>query len=175
LEFGFVKLLVVLLLSLPRVALSVTESEDPVEAVRCAEIRFSQSVENQDLEAFADSVDPDARFVSSTVLRGREAVVESWSKAFFGSGVEILWRPSVVEVLQSGELALSRGPYRMSRKAEDGSVQESWGRFNSTWRLNADGRWRVVFDAGGDVGMTPTEEERALLETDLCHQAKPGP
>lgn len=51
------------------------------------------------------------------------------------------WHPDVVEVLDSGELALSSGPVRLASGAEA-------GRFNSIWRKDADGQWRVVFDKG---------------------------
>jgi ketosteroid isomerase-like protein len=51
------------------------------------------------------------------------------------------WRPETVEVLESGTLALSSGP------VFDAAGQPI-GAFNSIWRLEADGRWRVVFDKG---------------------------
>ena len=47
----------------------------------------------------------------------------------------------VVEVLESGNLALSSGPVR-------NASGEEVGRFNSIWRKEADGTWRVVFDKG---------------------------
>jgi ketosteroid isomerase-like protein len=51
------------------------------------------------------------------------------------------WEPEHVEVLASGTLALSSGPVF----GRDGT---RIGTFNSVWRLEADGRWRVVFDKG---------------------------
>jgi len=54
------------------------------------------------------------------------------------------WEPAEVEVLDSGTLALSSGP-----------VHDPAGRligtFTSIWRLEAPGRWRIVFDKGGEV------------------------
>ena len=44
-------------------------------------------------------------------------------------------------VLDSGSLAPTSGPVTLP----DGSEA---GRFNSVWRLDADGEWRVVFDRG---------------------------
>jgi len=46
-----------------------------------------------------------------------------------------------VVVLESGRLALSSGPVTTA----DG---QSAGRFNSVWRKDDDGVWRVVFDKG---------------------------
>ena len=55
------------------------------------------------------------------------------------------WEPEVVEVLPSGTLAHSSGPV----KDPQGTVVAT---FNSVWRLEADGRWRVVFDKGCSAG-----------------------
>ncbi len=136
------------------------------QEVRCREIGFSQSVEKQDRELFASFIDPDARFVGNKVDRRPEAIAEAWAVFFTGDLPSIKWRPQIVEVLDSGDLALSRGPYRIIDNDENGDPREAWGTFNSVWRLNADGEWLVVFDAGSFPDETPTEEQRELLESD---------
>jgi ketosteroid isomerase-like protein len=75
----------------------------------------------------------------------------------------IRWRPSITEISQDGQLALSRGPYRVTATEDDGTHRESWGHFISTWRRNENGEWLVLFDSGGDSGMTPSDEEIAIL------------
>jgi ketosteroid isomerase-like protein len=145
-------------------ALAVTAVADPADEVRCREIGFSKSVENQDHERFASFVDPDARFFGGGVTRGREAIAEAWTVFFTGDLPSIKWRPKYIEVLENGKLALSRGPYRMLARGEDGEVVEQWGTFNSVWRLNPDGEWRVVFDAGGPLPEPPPADDRALLD-----------
>jgi ketosteroid isomerase-like protein len=131
--------------------------------VRCREIGFSKSVETLDIERFASFIDPDARFVSGAVMRGPEAISAAWSVFFEADAPLIVWRPKYVEVLEDGKLALTRGPYRMVTRDEDGKETEQWGTFNSVWRLNADGEWRVVFDAGGVLPAPPPPEDQALL------------
>ena len=49
---------------------------------------------------------------------------------------------------------------------EDGKRAEHWGTFNSVWRLNDDGQWRVVFDAGNPAAAAPDDATRALLDAD---------
>jgi len=132
--------------------------------VRCREIGFSRAAEQQDLDAFRRHVDADARFVSETVLRGVDAVAAAWTVFFQEDGPTIKWRPQIVEVLENGRLALSRGPYRVLTRDDDGNVVAQWGTFNSVWRLNADGAWRVVFDAGSPAATPPGDEVRALLD-----------
>ena len=139
---------------------------DLEQDVRCREIGFSKSVELQDRETFASYIDPDARFVGGKVDRGRDVITEAWAVFFTGDLPSIKWRPQIVEVLESGNLALSRGPYQIIDKDENGETREGWGTFNSVWRLDADGEWLVVFDAGSFPDETPTDEQRELLESD---------
>ena len=148
---------------------AATAAADLADDVRCREIGFSQSVENQDIDAFRSFIDADARFVGSGVLRGIDQIAEGWS-VFFKPGLPtIKWRPQIVEVLEDGNLALSRGLYISTAANADGDTVESWGTFNSIWRLNDDGAWRVVFDAGSPANGDPTEEARALLaQQDDC-------
>jgi ketosteroid isomerase-like protein len=143
-----------------------TASADLTDDVRCREIGFSQSVENQDIDAFRSFIDADARFVGPAVRKGVDEVAEAWSVFFAAGGPTIKWRPQVVEVLENGTLALSRGPYRSTSVDEDGNSIERWGTFNSVWRLNDDGEWRVVFDAGGPAASEPDVETKALIDAE---------
>lgn len=137
---------------------------DPVrQAVLCAEVGFSRSVEKRDLEAFISYLDPEVRFVTGGISRGPEEVGQGWAGFFQADGPKMRWRPAIVEVVANGSLAISRGPYRLTRLSESGETTHTWGMFNSTWRLNVHGEWQVLFDAGGDHGMTPTAEQIEIL------------
>jgi uncharacterized protein (TIGR02246 family) len=140
---------------------------DPAQDVRCRETGFSVAAEQRDAAAFAAFIDADARFVGATVSRGADEIVAAWQPFLTEGGPAIKWRPQFVEVLEDGDLALSRGPYRLTVTDQDGNVTEHWGTFNSVWRLHDDGVWRVVFDAGSPPTETPSDEQRALLDSDL--------
>jgi ketosteroid isomerase-like protein len=140
---------------------------DDADDVRCREIAFSQSVENQDAEAFASFIEPDARFIASSVSRGAENIVAAWSVFFTADAPKIKWRPQYIEVLQDGNLALSRGPYHMNRLGPDGEFLESWGTFNSVWRKQNDGDWKIIFDAGDEATGPPPQDIQAILEREL--------
>lgn len=137
---------------------------DVREEVRCQEIGFSRSVENGDIEAFKSFLDDDARFVGQSVMSGPDAITNAWNIFFTEDGPDIKWRPQFVEVLEDRTLALTRGPYRMIGEDADGNSVEQWGTFNSVWRINSDGKWRVVFDAGNVAVTPPDEETQALLQ-----------
>ena len=146
-----------------------TAAADAIDEVRCREIGFSRATEVQDMAAFRSFIDADARFVSNSVLRGVDDIAAAWSVFFGEDGPSIKWRPQVVEVLEDGKLALSRGPYRVTTKDADGNPVEQWGTYNSIWRLHDDGRWRIVFDAGSPAASPPDEATQALLEAeDAC-------
>ncbi|MBQ0945778.1 nuclear transport factor 2 family protein [Ideonella sp. 4Y16] len=115
------------------------------EEVRGAEAAFADSMARRDLAAFAGFVADDAVFLNGgQPLRGKDAVLAHWQRFFDGPRAPFAWRPELVEVIGSGGLAQSTGP-----------VTDPAGtlvaRFYSTWRREADGRWRVVLDNGYDV------------------------
>jgi uncharacterized protein (TIGR02246 family) len=110
--------------------------------VRAAETAFAQTMAARDPDAFASYVADEALFFgNSGVLRGKSAVVAGWKTFFEGARAPFSWEPESVEVLDSGTLALTSGPVR----DPDG---KQVGIFNSIWRREADGRWKVVFDKG---------------------------
>ena len=110
--------------------------------VEAREIAFAKTMADRDLDAFLSFVSPEAIFFNGNEpLRGRDAVAEAWAPYFEGTTAPFSWHPDVVAVLESGQLALSSGPVR-------GPSGEVAGRFNSIWRRDADGQWRVVFDKG---------------------------
>src|SRR5690606_16144209 len=99
----------------------------------------------RDLDAFATFIAEEAVFFGQSALRGKAAVVDGWRSFFDGPQAPFSWRPETVEVLESGTLALSSGPVFDPQGRRTGT-------FNSVWRLEPDGRWRVVFDKGCPPG-----------------------
>lgn len=113
--------------------------------VFAAESSFAQAMAARDLAAFGRLVADDAVFFGgSGALRGKAAVIAGWQALFEGPAAPFSWSPEVVEVLESGALAHSSGPVRDPQGRRIGT-------FNSIWRREADGRWRVVFDKGCPV------------------------
>jgi ketosteroid isomerase-like protein len=122
--------------------LGVADSPETLAAqVRAREVAFARTMADRDHAAFVTFVSEEALFLGATVLRGREAVAEGWKPFFEGPEAPFSWEPERVEVIDSGTLAISSGPVRNP----DG---ERVGTFNSTWRLEEDGEWRVVLDMG---------------------------
>ena len=115
---------------------------DPAAQVRAAEAAFARSMAERDHAAFVAHLADDAIFFAGKdVLRGKQAVAAAWKAYYEGPKAPFSWQPEAVEVLASGGLAHSSGPVF----APDGRRIAT---FNSIWRREADGRWRVVFDKG---------------------------
>ena len=131
---------------LPAVASPQTQNRQvAARQVFEAESAFAHTLAARDSRAFATYVAGDAVFFGGRgVQRGREAVVAAWRPFFEGPAAPFSWSPETVEVVDSGTLAFSSGPVRDPAGRQIGS-------FNSIWRREPDGQWRVVFDKGCPV------------------------
>lgn len=119
------------------------------QQVVAAEEAFARTMADRNHEAFARMLSDEAVFFTGpTPLRGREAVAAYWKQYYVGPNAPFSWEPDTVQVLESGTLALSTGPVRDPA----GRVV---GRFNSIWRQESPGVWRVVFDKGEPVCPPP--------------------
>lgn len=121
----------------------------PRQAVADTERAFARTMATRDLAAFKTFLSKETVFFSGgKTLRGPEQVVEWWKRFFEGAEAPFSWEPEQVEVLDSGNLALSSGPV----KSPQGEVVST---FTSIWRLEAPGTWRIVFDKGCKVCPAP--------------------
>ena len=103
---------------------------------------FARSMAERDHAAFMSFLSEQACFFGGgQVLRGKAAVAEGWRRFFDGPQAPFSWEPDQVEVLADGTLALSTGQVLDPRG-------RPVARFNSIWRQEAPGVWRVVFDKG---------------------------
>jgi ketosteroid isomerase-like protein len=111
--------------------------------VTAAEIAFARSMSERDFVAFQAHLSTQAVFftTSGLPLRGKAAVAAHWHTYFEGPAAPFSWAPDRVEVLDDGTLAHSSGPVR-------DPAGQPIARFNSVWRQEAPGVWRVVFDRG---------------------------
>ena len=110
--------------------------------VEAREIAFAKTMADRDFDAFLNFISSEAVFFKGNEpLRGHDAISQAWAPYFEGDSAPFSWHPDVIEVLESGRLAISSGPVHSASG-------EIVGRFNSIWRKDEDGQWRVVFDKG---------------------------
>jgi len=98
--------------------------------VRATELAFAKAMADRNFDAFVAHLSRDAVFFDErAVLHGADEVALTWNLLFKSPKAPFSWAPDDVEVLASGNLALSTGPVVV-----DGKVV---GRFNSIWRLES--------------------------------------
>lgn len=109
--------------------------------VRQREQAFAQTMADRDFVAFSRFIDDAAIFFDPQPIVGKAAVTEAWRSFFESKTAPFSWRAEQVVVTQDGALAHSSGP------VFDAQGQQI-ATFNSVWRRQADGGWKVVLDKG---------------------------
>ena len=99
-------------------------------------------------EAFRQFVHKDATLLTSQYdnVIGREAIFASMSQLPETTTLE--WEPQDAGVAESGDMGWSWGRYTSLSLAEDGSEQESVGKYLNVWIRDKDGDWKVLMDLG---------------------------
>lgn len=115
------------------------------QQVMDTERAFAATMKARDHAAFASFLAQETVFFNGPkALHGKPAVATEWKRFYDKPQAPFSWEPDTVEVLATGNLALSSGPvYNPAGKV--------MARFNSIWRLEADGKWKIVFDKGEEV------------------------
>ncbi len=116
-------------------------NEDLREQLRQTEAAFAKTMADRDHAGFTSFLADETVFMGRSTLRGKAAVAAAWKAFYEAPKAPFSWKPERVEVLDSGALGMTSGP------VYDENGQRS-GTFNSVWRREADGKWRIVFDIG---------------------------
>jgi ketosteroid isomerase-like protein len=106
------------------------------------ETAFARTMADRDHAGFVSFLSPETIFQGGAgPLRGREAVAAAWKRFYDAPAAPFSWAPDRAVVLQSGTLASTSGP------VYDPTGRRT-GTFNSVWRKDPDGKWRIIFDSG---------------------------
>lgn len=140
--------------------------EDLRKQVADSERAFAATMKKRDFTGFTRFLADEAIFISGEgTLRGKQAVARAWRKYYDTPDPPFSWKPEQIEVLGSGTLAYSGGPIY----DRDG---KQIGRFNTVWRLEAPGQWKVVFDRGSDFSAADNQRGAHALP---AHRPGPQP
>lgn len=120
---------------------SALEVQQWQHQVQQREQAFAQTMADRDFVAFARFIDDNAIFFNPAPVVGKAAVTETWRRFFEGKTAPFSWRPDQVVVTKDGVLAHSSGPVFDAQGKQIAT-------FNSVWRRQADGSWKVVLDKG---------------------------
>lgn len=129
----------------PAAARAAPSNAELVQQVADTERAFAATMRQRDLAAFTSFLSDDTVFYSGPApLRGKEQVAAFWKRFYDSKEAPFSWEPDQVDVTDSGTLAHSSGPVYDPRG-------KLIARFNSVWRQEAPGKWRIVFDKGQDL------------------------
>lgn len=130
---------------IPQAFADSLDLEQLEQQVADTERAFAQTMADRDHGAFTSFLADEAIFFAgSDAIRGKQSIAAAWKPYYEAADAPFSWAPDLVEVLDSGTLALSSGPvYDPAGKVV--------GRFNSIWRRGESGGWRVIFDKGNNV------------------------
>lgn len=107
-----------------------------------AERGFAKTMADRNFAAFQSFLSDEAVFfVGPNPLRGKAVVAENWKKFYEKPDAPFSWAPEIVQVVDSGTLALTTGPVK------DPSGKH-FANFQSIWRQESPGVWKIVFDKG---------------------------
>jgi len=112
------------------------------DQVAATERAFAKTMADRDLKAFGSFLADETVFFSGPApLHGKQAVIDFWKRFYEGPQAPFSWEPKVVEVVAGGTLGYSKGPVRDPQ----GKLV---GCYNSIWRQESPGVWKIVFDHG---------------------------
>ncbi len=102
------------------------------------------ALNRHDVDACVELYEPDAAFVTEegTVV-GHDAI-RTVMEAFISTKPSITMEPR--EVVRSGDVAMTRGAWKLTGTGPDGDTIEMGGRSVEIVREQADGTWRFVVD-----------------------------
>jgi len=106
--------------------------------------------------AFLDYLAPDA-----IVFRPLPVPARGWFESRpAGPGV-LSWRPAFVDGARAGDLGWSTGPWAFRASATD--TVAATGEYVTVWKLQPDGSYRLVIDAGHDHPPSAANPERVAI------------
>jgi ketosteroid isomerase-like protein len=122
------------------------------QQVADTERAFAKTMVDRDHAAFTSYLADEAVFFDAErPLVGKSAVADAWAAFFQQPDPPFSWAPENVVVLQTGTLAHSSGPVLSP-------TGEPIATFNSIWRREPSGEWKIVFDKGSAVCAGPAAD-----------------
>lgn len=122
-----------------------TPLEEAKAQVIATERAFAKTMADRDHRAFATFIADDTVFFSGPKpLHGKQQVVDFWAQFYTAPSAPFSWEPREVEVLPSGDLAMSFGP------VHDAAGKRT-GTFTSVWRKQGPNTWKIIFDKGDQI------------------------
>ncbi len=83
---------------------------------------------------------------NDTLIKGREALKNSYTSLEKSEKVKLTWKPDFVDVSVSGDLGYTYGKYTYTVQDSPGGERTSEGIFHTVWKRQKNGNWKFVWD-----------------------------
>lgn len=145
----------IMLLMAPAWAQSSTTEQDILQIRQQMARSFAEAVKNKDAVQAADQYSQDVVFSllvpTQTVVVGREAIQKRW-EALLNAGTVTAYTGTPKEAHLIGDgVAWSTGTFAYTATDKDGSKRRVQGNWLDMLRREADGGWRVTFQASASA------------------------
>ncbi|MCC3860501.1 YybH family protein [Pseudemcibacter aquimaris] len=140
------RLINIFLLMVITAGVSFAQDHSALEAeVAATENAFAKTMADRDFDAFKSFLDPDTVFWGGRgPLTGADEVAARWEDFYQEADAPFSWKSETVMINPDGNIAFSSGPVT----SPDGVV---YAYFNSVWRKNDAGEWKIIFDKGTNL------------------------
>lgn len=128
-------------------------------ALMQADRDFNQATQERGADGWVSFFAEDGAMIGEGVgeIRGTEAIREAVAP-LSDPAFTLTWDPIRADVSACGDLGYTVGRYTSRRVGEDGETTSQEGLYVSIWRLQPDGRWKVVMDLGNPTGSSEDSE-----------------
>ena len=79
------------------------------------------------------------------VIKGKVAIAQ-WYQEDVRPNETLTWKPTFVDVSQSGDMAYTYGEFVFTYPDSTGNMKTNTGIFHTVWKRQANGSWRFVWD-----------------------------
>ena len=127
---------------------ALAQTSDVTEAIGRSASAFSRALEAGDAAGMAAQYTDDATLIppNGRLFTGREAIVQFWTPR--NPDFRTLEHRLTTDRLEvSGDVATEVGTWYQKGQRGDEEPTESSGRYLVVWRRQADGEWKMQFDA----------------------------
>ena len=123
---------------------TIINQEAARRALQAAEVSFSKLViTSGPAEAFYQFLAPSGTILlpDTSPLEGREV-----ARIHFAASPQTVLdcQPGGVEISAGGDLGYTWGTFEIRKQLEDGKIKNTYGKYVSVWKKQADSTWRIV-------------------------------
>lgn len=109
---------------------------------------FNKATQEERLDGWMQFMADDVVLLRTKPVVGKEAARAELKEEWDDPAHSLTWEPKHAELFKSGKFGFTSGRWIYHGKNEKGESLQLEGDYLTVWKLQADGSWKVVYDAG---------------------------